>query len=142
IVSATYKSSVRREHHHGILADHRGQDQPTDKSRAQQASLVEEAGEMSQQDVTPPPMPPRDSAHMRRERETHIWSSFLEGRDGWQPIDSAPADEEVELLIADGRGDPYRIPYPCKWTAASGWVSSAKGTWLPLTPFAWRPFHK
>src|SRR5262249_47420571 len=98
--------------------------QPTDKSRARQASLGEEAGEKSQRDVTPPPLtPPRDSAH-------------------WQPIDNAPADEEVELLIADGRGDPYRVPYPCRWTAASGWVSSAKGTWLPLIPFGWRPFRK
>ena len=60
-MSATYMSSVRREHHHGILADHRGQDQPTDKSRAQQASLGEEAGEKSQQDVTPPFAPPRDA---------------------------------------------------------------------------------
>ena len=79
---------------------------------------------------------------MQRHRDTHIWSSFLEDREGWQPIDNAPVDEDVELLTADGRGEPYRIPYPCKRTAASGWVSSAKGTWLPLIPLGWRPFRK
>jgi hypothetical protein len=44
-MSAKHKSSVRRKHHHGILPDHRGQDQPTDKSRAQQVSRGDEAGE-------------------------------------------------------------------------------------------------
>jgi hypothetical protein len=66
----------------------------------------------------------------------------LEDRAGWQLIDNAPVNEDVELLTADGRGEPYRIPYPCKWTTASGWVSSAKGTWLPLIPLGWRPFRK
>jgi hypothetical protein len=48
IMSATHKSSVRRKQHHGILPDHRGQDQPTDKSRAQQVDLGEDAGEEAQ----------------------------------------------------------------------------------------------
>jgi hypothetical protein len=63
----------------------------------------------------------------------HIWSSFLEG---WQPIDNAPVDEDVELLTAVGRGEPYRITYPCKRTAASGWVKRN----VAAAPFGWRPF--
>jgi hypothetical protein len=42
----------------------------------------------------------REPSQMRRHRDTHIWSSFLEDRDGWQPIDNAPVDEDVELLTA------------------------------------------
>jgi hypothetical protein len=60
---------------------------------------------------------------------------------GWRPVETAPVDEEVELLVADTRGEPYVIPYPCKLTAASGWVSSAKGTPVSLTPSQWRPYN-
>jgi hypothetical protein len=59
---ATHKSSVRRKHHHGILPDHRGQDQPTDKSRAQQVSLGEEAGEKAQRDAAEQPISPGQPA--------------------------------------------------------------------------------
>jgi hypothetical protein len=52
----------------------------------------------------------------------------FEDKYGWQPIDNAPLDEDVALLVTDGRGgEPYRLPYPCRHTAA-GWVSSNKGT--------------
>jgi hypothetical protein len=49
----------RRKRHHGILPDHRGQDQPTDKSRAQQVSFGEEAGEKAHHDAATdqPPSP-------------------------------------------------------------------------------------
>ena len=50
-MSATHKSSVRRKQHHGILPDHRGPDQPTDKSRAQQVDLGEDAGEEAQRNA-------------------------------------------------------------------------------------------
>jgi hypothetical protein len=63
----------------------------------------------------------------------------FEKKNGWQPVNTAPLDKAVELLTADGRGEPYSIPYPCKRTA-SGWVSSGKGTPVPLTPLGWRPF--
>jgi hypothetical protein len=60
---------------------------------------------------------------------------------GWRPVDTAPRDEEVELLVADRRGEPYVIPYPCKMTAASGWVSAGKGTPIGLTPSQWRQYN-
>jgi hypothetical protein len=62
-------------------------------------------------------------------------------RSGWWPVDTAPLDEAVELLAADSRGEPYVIPYPCKLTAASGWVSAGKGTPVGLTPSQWRPYN-
>jgi hypothetical protein len=62
-------------------------------------------------------------------------------RSGWRPVDTAPLDEAVELLAADSRGEPYLIPYPCKLTAAAGWVSSGNGTPVGLTPSQWRPYN-
>jgi hypothetical protein len=56
----------------------------------------------------------------------------------WQPIDSAPFDEDVTLLVTDGRGAPYRIPYPCKLNS-TGWVNSRKGMPLAVTPMGWKP---
>ena len=38
----------------------------------------------------------------------------------WRLIDTAPIDQDVTLLVTDGRGEPYRIPYPCKRTAGGG----------------------
>jgi hypothetical protein len=63
-----------------------------------------------------------------------VAESRMDLRSGWRSIGTAPLDEEVELLVAARRGKPYRIPYPCKLTAASGWVSSRKGTPLAGTP--------
>jgi hypothetical protein len=58
----------------------------------------------------------------------------------WRPIDSAPLNEDVTLLVTDGRGDPYLIPYPCRRIAASGWVNSSKGNLLAVTPLQWKPY--
>jgi hypothetical protein len=58
---------------------------------------------------------------------------------GWNPIESAPLDEDVTLQVTDGRGGPYTLPGPCRLTA-SGWVSSGKGTPLAVTPEKWKPY--
>jgi len=58
---------------------------------------------------------------------------------GWIAIESAPFDKDVTLQVTDGRGEPYRLPNPCRLTAA-GWVSSNKGTLLAVTPVKWRPY--
>ena len=57
---------------------------------------------------------------------------------GWQPIDTAPIDKEVILIVTDGQGEPYAVLKPFKLTAA-GWVSSGKGTPLAVTPLRWKP---
>jgi len=56
----------------------------------------------------------------------------------WKPIDTAPLDQPVTLLVTDGRGEPYPIPYPCKRTAA-GWISS-EGKPLVVKPLQWKPY--
>jgi len=48
-------------------------------------------------------------------------------RYGWKQIASAPLDRDVQLVVTDGRGEPYRLEKPCRRTA-SGWVNSSKGT--------------
>jgi hypothetical protein len=58
----------------------------------------------------------------------------------WRPIDTAPWEEDVTLLVTDGRGEPYLIPYPCKRTADSGWLNSSRGTPLAVMPLQWKPY--
>jgi hypothetical protein len=55
---------------------------------------------------------------------------------GWKPIDTAPVDQDVALIVTDG-GEPYALHSPFKLTVA-GWVSSGKGTPLAVTPLQWR----
>jgi hypothetical protein len=57
---------------------------------------------------------------------------------GWNPIETAPFDEDVTLQVTEGRSGPYMLPNPCRLTT-SGWVSSSKGTPLAVTPVKWRP---
>jgi hypothetical protein len=59
-------------------------------------------------------------------------------RFGWKPIDTAPIDQDVALIVTDG-GKPYSLNGPFKLTAA-GWVSSGKGTRLAVTPLQWKPY--
>ena len=64
---------------------------------------------------------------------------YSAGWPGWQPLDSAPLDVDVTLLVTDGASEPYSLKLPSKLTAA-GWVSSAKGTPLAVTPMKWKPY--
>ena len=58
---------------------------------------------------------------------------------GWHPIDTAPIEKDVMLIVTDGQGEPYAVLKPFRLTAA-GWVSSVKGTPLAVTPLHWRPY--
>jgi hypothetical protein len=55
--------------------------------------------------------------------------------EGWNPIETAPIDEDVILEVTDRRGLPYR----CSLTA-SGWVSSGKEALLAVTPVKWKRY--
>jgi hypothetical protein len=58
----------------------------------------------------------------------------------WNPIESAPFDEDVRLRVTDGHGEPYSLLNPSRLTGA-GWVSSGKGTPLAVTPLQWRRYY-
>jgi hypothetical protein len=61
---------------------------------------------------------------------------FEEGY-GWMPIERAPLDQDVQLVVTDDQGELYMLRMPCRRTAA-GWISSAKGTPLVVTPVKWK----
>jgi hypothetical protein len=48
---------------------------------------------------------------------------------GWKPIDTAPVDQDVALMVTDG-GKPYLLNGPFKLTAA-GWLVRARGRRWP-----------
>jgi hypothetical protein len=58
---------------------------------------------------------------------------------GWNPIETAPLDEDIALQVTDGRGGPYTLQWPCQRTAA-GWINARKGTPLEVTPVRWRSY--
>jgi hypothetical protein len=57
----------------------------------------------------------------------------------WRPLDTAPVGEDVTLLVTEGRGRRYRLPYPCRRTLA-GWISSSNGTLQTIKPVKWKPY--
>jgi hypothetical protein len=63
----------------------------------------------------------------------------LVDRFGWKPLDTAPFNQDVTLMVSDGRGSTYALKSPFKLTEA-GWVSASKGTPLAVTPLRWRPY--
>jgi hypothetical protein len=56
---------------------------------------------------------------------------------GWEPIDTAPIDKDITLLVTDGASE-FRIPYPCRLSAAVGWVNSGNWTALTVRPIKWK----
>jgi hypothetical protein len=54
----------------------------------------------------------------------------------WKPIDSAPADREVELQVADQFGS-YALTFPCRLTE-EGWVNANSQGRLEVEPTHWR----
>ena len=55
----------------------------------------------------------------------------------WNPIETAPRDTDVMLIVEDGSGSQYRLLRPCQLTAV-GWVTSARMTALAVKPVKWR----
>ena len=57
----------------------------------------------------------------------------------WNSVDSAPAEVLLQVLVNDGSGSDYLLPYPCKLTP-EGWVNAATGSRLEVRPNRWKPF--
>jgi hypothetical protein len=55
----------------------------------------------------------------------------------WNGVDSAPAEVPLQVLVNDGSGADYLLPYPCKRTP-DGWVSAATGARLQVRPTYWK----
>jgi hypothetical protein len=81
---------------------------------------------------------PTPSAH-----RSELWKGAMRPprmRYDWNPIESAPFDEDIAVQVTDGRGAPYAIQWPCRLTA-TGWINSRKGNPLEVAPVSWRPYH-
>jgi hypothetical protein len=60
----------------------------------------------------------------------------------WQPISTAPLDQDVEVRVADQYGY-YTLKFPCRLTAG-GWVNASMSARLAVEPTHWRerkPHH-
>jgi hypothetical protein len=59
----------------------------------------------------------------------------------WKSAESAPFDEDITVLVSDGRKDPYVHLKPCRRTK-QGWVVSGKKTPLAVIPLKWMPVQR
>jgi hypothetical protein len=79
------------------------------------------------------PTPSAHRSELRKMRTSRM-------RYDWNPIESAPLDEDIAVRVTDGRGAPYAIRWPCRLTA-TGWINSRKGNPLEVAPVNWRPYN-
>ena len=63
------------------------------------------------------------------------------GKNDWRPIEEAPFEGDVELFVTDMCGSFYGLRFPCRRTA-EGWVGSATGAPLAVTPVRWKPYNR
>jgi hypothetical protein len=52
-------------------------------------------------------------------------------------VEAAPVGVALRVIVANGSGDHYVLPYPCRLTAA-GWVNAVTGISLALRPTHWQ----
>ena len=55
----------------------------------------------------------------------------------WNCVATAPAEMLLQVLVNDGSGDDYLLPFPCKLTP-DGWVKAATGSPLQVRPTFWK----
>ena len=55
----------------------------------------------------------------------------------WNGVDTAPAEVPLQVLVNDGSGSDYLLPYPCKRTP-NGWVNAATRSPLQVRPTYWK----
>jgi len=61
---------------------------------------------------------------------------YLNGDLDWRLMSTAPYNRDVELRVTD-RGEPFRLPFPCRHTN-DGWINSDLGTRVSIDPTCWR----
>jgi hypothetical protein len=55
----------------------------------------------------------------------------------WEKAEMAPEGVIAQVLVTDGGGSDYLLPYPCKFTK-DGWVNAASGKPLAVCPTYWK----
>jgi hypothetical protein len=57
----------------------------------------------------------------------------------WQPIRTAPFDQDLELAVIDGEGT-HALVFPCR-RALTGWFKSVNRERIEVSPTHWREWH-
>ena len=57
----------------------------------------------------------------------------------WEKAEMAPEGVTAQVLVTDGTGSDYLLPYPCTLTA-EGWVNAASGKPLAVRPTYWKRY--
>lgn len=58
----------------------------------------------------------------------------------WMPISTAPSDRDLELAVID-RDGAHALVFPCR-RALAGWVRSATGEEMRVSPTHWREWDR
>jgi hypothetical protein len=58
----------------------------------------------------------------------------------WQPIRTAPFDNEIELAVIDHEG-LHALVFPCRRTL-KGWIKVKTGENVAVHPTHWRPWDR
>jgi hypothetical protein len=57
----------------------------------------------------------------------------------WKNAETAPEGVTAQVLVTDGGGSDYLLPYPCTLTS-DGWVNAASRKALAVRPTYWKPY--
>ena len=57
----------------------------------------------------------------------------------WQPISSAPFDQDLELSVIEAN-EAHALVFPCRRTA-NGWVNVKMNSQVFVNPTHWRPWR-
>src|SRR5262245_37398638 len=59
----------------------------------------------------------------------------------WHPISTAPANQDVELIVPDGASSVV-LPFPCRRANTGAWFNTDLRTIIHIQPTKWRPWQK
>jgi hypothetical protein len=58
----------------------------------------------------------------------------------WQPIATAPFEEDLELAVLDSDGE-HALVFPCR-RVPGGWINPANKQWVIVQPTHWRGWRQ
>jgi hypothetical protein len=59
----------------------------------------------------------------------------------WQPVTTAPFEEELELAVIDAQGAAHVLVFPCRRTIG-GWINAATQKRVEIEPTHWRHWEE
>jgi hypothetical protein len=59
----------------------------------------------------------------------------------WQPISTAPLNQDLELAVIDATGEYVALVFPCR-RHSDGWISVITKKRIDINPTHWREWAK